>query len=350
MPFKNEHSARLREPSDFVQDSFVRLEDKLGKGIDSIMGKLVGQTELTLQGIRFDKNIFTPEQAEKWLKDHNYEPIEFEPAQEKKTMSKTKETKICTEAKVAALDTVDGKIAGDSFTHGFISGYAAVYGVRDSDGDVILPGSFDRAIKNQIAAGSVPLMVRHFRDGGDVMESIGQIIEGREDEFGFKIIAALDGTEESQKVRQKAISNPNILGMSVGWLNTVDGFRKFPEGGREFREMNLKEVTITLMPAQPNTLGTVQGKTEGTEEIAAPDSELLTLVKSLVADVAELKGKVVSEEVAVEDTAAEVDAGEVTVEDTGDDTEADTVDTPNDSDAMRRRRSLTLALLDSLSD
>ena len=246
---------------------------------------------------------------------------------------KTKETKFNIDAKVSALDSIGGKISGDSHTTGFISGYAAVYGVRDSDGDVIMPGSFDRAIKNQIAHGSVPLMVRHFRDGGDVMQSIGAIIEGREDEFGFKIIAALDGTPLSQEVRQKALSNPGILGMSVGWLNTADGFKKFPEGGRQFSEMNLKEVTITLMPAQENTIGTVQGKTEGTETLTDP--ELLTLIKEILADVAEIKGKVICEDTATDDTVEEVvETGET----------EDTADAPDDSheDACRRLRVLAL--------
>ena len=259
-------------------------------------------------------------------------------------MSKTKETKFNVNAKVAVHDDLEGKTGGDSFTNGIISGYAAVFGVRDSDMDIINQGAFSRAIKNQIAAGSVPLMVKHFRDGGDVMESIGRIVEAREDDFGFKIFAALDGTEESQKVRQKAIANPQILGMSVGWLNTVDGFRKLPEGGREFNEMNLKEVTITLMPAQDNTLGTVQGKTEEAEKVAS-DPDLVALVQSLVADVAVIKGKVVCEEAAVEDAASE--EAEVNQDQTEDEI-VDTVDTPDDSQDQAEHRRRVLALVEHI--
>jgi len=148
----------------------------------------------------------------------------------------------------------------DSNTTGEICGYAAVYNLRDADGDIIRPGAMKRAISNQISQKAVPLMVRHFRDGGDAMESVGVIVEAREDDFGFWVRAELDGSGASQELRQKVCKNPEIFGMSVGWVNTSDGFKPFPEGGREFFEMNLKEVTVTLMPAQQATLGTMRGK------------------------------------------------------------------------------------------
>lgn len=148
----------------------------------------------------------------------------------------------------------------DSTTAGEISGYAAVWNVIDADRDRIRPGAFKRSIGNQVAQKAVPLMVRHFRDGGDAMESVGVIVEAREDDFGFWVRAELDGSAASQELRKKVVKNPGIFGMSVGWINTADGFRPFPEGGREFFEMNLKEVTCTLLPSQTATMGTLRGK------------------------------------------------------------------------------------------
>ena len=168
--------------------------------------------------------------------------------------------------KVLALATklnADAQIeykVSDSTDTGFISGYAAIWNVTDLDGDVIRPGAFARAMENQIASGNVALMVKHFALGGDVTESIGSIIEAREDEKGFWVRAKLDGSPLSQEMRQKMSINPKIFGMSVGWLPMDKGWRPLPEGGREFTEMNLKEVTLTLLPAQQDTLGTVEGK------------------------------------------------------------------------------------------
>jgi len=163
---------------------------------------------------------------------------------------------------------IEAKIT-DSFTNGTIQGYASVFGVRDNVGDIINAGSFDRAIKNQIAARTVPLMIKHMRDGGDSLETVGVITEAREDNIGLLISAELDGTQLSQDLRTKIKSNPMIFGMSIGWLNNGTGFRVLPEGGREWNEINLKEVTVTTMPANESTMGTLNAKNGGIEQLVA---------------------------------------------------------------------------------
>ena len=167
----------------------------------------------------------------------------------------------------------------DSFTNGTISGYASIFGVRDQDGDIVVNGAFKRAIDNQIAQGSVPLMVVHFAHGGDTMESVGAIIEAREDDIGLKFVAALDGSTASQELRQKVMSNPGIFGFSIGFLNNGEGFRVLPEGGRELQEINLKEITVTLMPSNVQTLGTAQGKSS-IEEIVLKLVERMDALES----------------------------------------------------------------------
>jgi len=151
----------------------------------------------------------------------------------------------------------------DSFTNGEISGYAALWDVQDLDGDVIRKGAFARSINNQINAGKVMLMARHFRDGGDAMEVVGKIVEAREDNVGFWVRCKLSGSGVAQKVRDDVILAPEAYGMSVGWKNVENGYAPLAGGkGFEYTEMNLKEVTITLRPAQEDTVGTVKAKSE----------------------------------------------------------------------------------------
>lgn len=145
---------------------------------------------------------------------------------------------------------------------GEISGYAAIFDEQDLDGDVIRKGAFDRSIKNQIAAGKVMLLAKHFRDGGDAYEVVGKIVEAREDNIGLWVRAKLSTSEMAQKVRYDVLLAPDAYGMSVGWRNVENGAVPLPNGkGYEYREMNLKEVTITLRPAQESTVGTVKAKT-----------------------------------------------------------------------------------------
>ena len=87
-PYPNEHAARITDPK--LYDEFKRTNDKFGPGIDAIWGLKEG--EISLQGLRFDKNKYTVDEAKKWLKDNDYTPIKFEPATEGRAMDEVTET------------------------------------------------------------------------------------------------------------------------------------------------------------------------------------------------------------------------------------------------------------------
>lgn len=77
-PFPNEHAARVKEPSEFEQGTFRR--KNIANGVDIIIGKLKGSDKTEVQTYRFDKKVFTEEQAKEWLKEHNAGNKMFEPA------------------------------------------------------------------------------------------------------------------------------------------------------------------------------------------------------------------------------------------------------------------------------
>jgi hypothetical protein len=76
MPYPNEHSARIKDPSQFK----VFRRGKFAPGIYAIFGKKDSKSPMEVQAIRFDKHKFTPEQAKEWLRKHGYKWIDFEPA------------------------------------------------------------------------------------------------------------------------------------------------------------------------------------------------------------------------------------------------------------------------------
>lgn len=78
-PYPNEHAARLNDPAKY--DSFSRVNDAGGDGIDFIYGIKDGKSEI--QAIRFDKTKYSVDDAKKWLEDHEFSPIEFEEASER---------------------------------------------------------------------------------------------------------------------------------------------------------------------------------------------------------------------------------------------------------------------------
>lgn len=84
MPYPTEHAARVQDPGDFLPDT-MRSKD-LAPGVRLIMGKLKKDGEkgaMTGQSYRFDAAKFTAAEAKAWLKEHEIEVLEFEPAIEK---------------------------------------------------------------------------------------------------------------------------------------------------------------------------------------------------------------------------------------------------------------------------
>jgi len=78
-PYPNEHACRLRDPDDFQEGSFkrtTRVSD--GKKYSVIMGRLEGETTMTEQAYRYDKEVWTEGEADSHCKDHDGK---FEPAE-----------------------------------------------------------------------------------------------------------------------------------------------------------------------------------------------------------------------------------------------------------------------------
>jgi len=80
MPFPGEHAAQQNSPQKYKK--FRRQADRLGPGINVIFG-VTEDDSVEIQSIRFDKKRYTPVQARKWLKDHDFKGS-LEPASEKK--------------------------------------------------------------------------------------------------------------------------------------------------------------------------------------------------------------------------------------------------------------------------
>jgi hypothetical protein len=85
-PYVGEHAARIKEPN---YDSYARKNNKFGDGVHVIYGvKKKGEEKVTeVQSIRFNASKWTVSEAKKWLKDHNWKYIKFEPATESKVFS-----------------------------------------------------------------------------------------------------------------------------------------------------------------------------------------------------------------------------------------------------------------------
>lgn len=101
MPLPNEHSFRLRNPSDFDKDSFRRTKGgtiygskKVPASISIVWAKLKGKAKPSdnpmPQALRFPKDKYTPAQAKKWMTDNNIKYKKFEKAKNEMTIAEFK--------------------------------------------------------------------------------------------------------------------------------------------------------------------------------------------------------------------------------------------------------------------
>jgi len=72
MPFPNFHAARQKSPSLFEPSSFRTSTANFPKGITAIIGRLKGKSKTTIQSLRFDRKLWSPAEARKWLKDNGF--------------------------------------------------------------------------------------------------------------------------------------------------------------------------------------------------------------------------------------------------------------------------------------
>jgi HK97 family phage prohead protease len=165
---------------------------------------------------------------------------------------------------------------------GRVSGIALTYGVVDSYGTMFAQGAAKRSIDTRVKAGKLPLLmdherstrahvgvVRNLEDVGDALVMTADVFDTAEGRAALEYVKAVLASDAS-------------TGFSVGFVPRqsetvqVDGKRV-----ERFTEIELREVSITPMPAVPgaDVLGARQEP-----DAERSDLELLTLAATAALD------------------------------------------------------------------
>ncbi len=128
-------------------------------------------------------------------------------------------------------------IKSNSIQNTIITGYASVFGVADSDNDIIVKGAFANT-----SASKVKLLWQH-----DMSKPIGVITNLYEDKHGLKIEAEINnkttaGFEASELIKQKAIQS-----LSIGFFSKISNYTE--KGHRLITDVDLIEVSVVTFPA-----------------------------------------------------------------------------------------------------
>lgn len=143
---------------------------------------------------------------------------------------------------------VETKFAGAGLesvaADGTFAGYASLFGERDLNRDVVMPGAFAKSIARR-KAGGVRMLFQH-----DPAAPIGVWLELREDSRGLYVRGRLmsevaKGREALALMRAGAID-----GLSIGF-RTVRARKDASSGVRRLFEVDLWEVSVVTFPMLP---------------------------------------------------------------------------------------------------
>lgn len=249
MPFANEHSARITDPSKYKK--IRRKNDEFGKGIHVYFGVLSdGKTEV--QSIHFDADKFTPSEARKWLKDNDYKPIEFEEAsndekETEKTMNKIEYKSFKIDVKNVTESKANGK------KYGIIKGYVSTFDNIDRGYDVVEKGAFLKGLEWLRNNGKkIPICWQHNLDMPIGGVDISDIYEDSKGLFLNEGKLYIDDIEKAREIHT-CIKEGIVTEMSFGYMinnsaiETIDN-----ENVRKLKELIIYEISPVVVPMNPN--------------------------------------------------------------------------------------------------
>ena len=149
--------------------------------------------------------------------------------------------------------------------NGSIEGYASTW-IRtpDSYGDVVKEGAFTKTLKERWNGGKgIPLLWAHQMDN---LSSYIGTAEAAEDEKGLHFLAAFDGTDEAQRVRE-LYKDGRLRKFSFAFDVKDQASVELEDGvkAKELRELDLFEISCVCVPANDDA-GVVEVKAVATHE------------------------------------------------------------------------------------
>lgn len=128
---------------------------------------------------------------------------------------------------------------------GTFEGYASVFGVTDSYGDVVQAGAYKKTLSER--ADRVKLLWNH----DSAAPPIGRVLGLAEDSTGLAFRASFSATPRAQEVRQLILDGA-IGEMSIGF-STIQSVSN-DQGGRDLRELKLYEISAVNFPANESAV------------------------------------------------------------------------------------------------
>jgi len=267
MPYPNEHSARLKDPDDFAADSFRRKADgtiygkiKVPATIDVIWGKLKGKDapddQPIPQALRFPTKDWTASEAKAWLEENKIKYVSFEPAEEKSRTSPPPGIKIPQGFQHRSFPLRELRVEPAEDNQRKIVGYAAVFNVLSEPlwgfREKIRKGAFTKTI----GEANIVALFNHNEDMILGRNKAGTL-KLAEDDIGLAI-EILPPETQSAKDLMISMERGDVSQMSFSFRVVREEWDHLPaEEIRTLVEVELRDVSLVVFPAYPQTIATV---------------------------------------------------------------------------------------------
>lgn len=153
--------------------------------------------------------------------------------------------------KSATIDVKAGP--DDGLKEGQFTAYASVFGNKDSYGDVVMPGAFNKTLTEWVKSGDmIPLLFAHNMSDPDF--NLGGVIKTEQDAVGLKVTAELDLENPKALQTYRMLKGRRIRQMSFAY-DEMDSGPAVHDGDNvwELRELKLYEVSIVTVGANQET-------------------------------------------------------------------------------------------------
>lgn len=269
-PYPQEHACRLRDPGDFTEGSFRRTTRKHdGKEYGVIMGKLKGETAMTEQTYRYDKDVWSVDSARSHCSEHDGS---FEAA---KSESGMRDMPPDMERRSLLIDEVELRVSDDKAPK--LVGYAAKYDKWADLGyfrEKISAGAFDEAL-----TGSDVRCLKNHDSNLILGRTSAETLSIESDSVGLRFEVLLPDTTVGRDVAEE-VRRKDITGCSFAFTISEDIWAKKDDGTMERTITQIKDlfdIGPVVFPAYQDTTVSarsmeamkknVEGETNDTNEI-----------------------------------------------------------------------------------
>lgn len=279
MPYPNEHSARIVQPSEFIDDSFRR--KNIARGIALIVGRKKDNSgEIIVQAYRFNTRYFTASQAKDYLSDNKIEYIKFEPATEK-TENKSKidndEILIQSELKNELRCLEDRQCSFRSAMFGddlqsFVDGIGIVYNsiteIVPGFYESIEPGAFSESLSDYR---TVKSFINH---------NPTKILATTRSQPQLEIFDGDNFLEFSSPIPPTTYGDDLIVNLKRGNINGASFAFMIKENGDRYKKLSDGSLHRTIVSAEIYEVGPVTNPAYEQTEVSLRNKDFFNQVKS----------------------------------------------------------------------